>query len=148
MDQAEEYVKIWESGRVTFNRVLSTIEEEHLRLRMSPETNSVGFLLRHIAETEHSFPHMFFGKELILKERFTVGPVKDEGKFTSGLEGIKTLLSEAHANIIQTILETNDWDSVIETRLGQMTKREAIGRMSAHTSYHTGQIAVILKYGK
>lgn len=42
-----------------------------------------------------------------------------------------------------------DWDQVIETKaFGKKTKAEALGRITTHTAYHSGQLALVLKYGK
>jgi hypothetical protein len=41
-----------------------------------------------------------------------------------------------------------DWDVVIETKeFGKKTKAEALGRITTHTAYHAGQLAMVVKYG-
>ena len=41
-----------------------------------------------------------------------------------------------------------DWDMVIETKeFGKKTKAEAVGRITTHTAYHEGQLAMLVKYG-
>ena len=41
-----------------------------------------------------------------------------------------------------------DWDAVIETKeFGKKTKAEALGRITTHTAYHAGQLAMVVMYG-
>jgi uncharacterized damage-inducible protein DinB len=41
-----------------------------------------------------------------------------------------------------------DWESNVTTaEFGTITKAEALARIISHTAYHSGQIALILKYG-
>lgn len=41
-----------------------------------------------------------------------------------------------------------DWDVVIETKeFGRKTKAEALGRITTHTAYHAGQLAMMVKHG-
>ena len=40
------------------------------------------------------------------------------------------------------------WEELISTaEFGIKTKAEAIGRIVSHTTYHSGQLALVLKYG-
>ncbi len=41
-----------------------------------------------------------------------------------------------------------DWETTVTTKeFGTKTKAEAFGRIVSHTNHHSGQIAVLLKYG-
>jgi hypothetical protein len=43
----------------------------------------------------------------------------------------------------------NSWSELITTKeFGTKTKAEAFGRIVSHTAYHSGQIAILLKYGR
>jgi uncharacterized damage-inducible protein DinB len=45
--------------------------------------------------------------------------------------------------------EESSWGETITTKeFGTKTKAEALGRITTHTAYHAGQLAIMLKYGK
>jgi hypothetical protein len=52
--------------------------------------------------------------------------------------------------MLQKAISTQEnWDEVIETKeFGKKTRAEALGRITTHTAYHAGQLALVLKYGK
>jgi hypothetical protein len=43
----------------------------------------------------------------------------------------------------------NVWEETVTTKeFGTKTRAEALGRITTHTTYHAGQLGIILKYGK
>jgi hypothetical protein len=121
-----------------------------LRKRLHSVPNSIGFLLRHIADVELLFSkNVFKAVDVEVKAR-TVIDKKDTGEWTNLNELVENL--EKSQSVLTEIIENqpNDsWDELITTNeFGTKTKIEAYGRIISHTAYHTGQIALILKYGK
>jgi uncharacterized damage-inducible protein DinB len=130
--------------------LLDQLTEPDLRKRLHSVPNSIGFLLRHIADVELLFSkNVFKAVDMEVKAR-TVIDKKDTGEWTS-LNELVEYLEKSHS-VLTEIIENqpNDsWDELITTHeFGTKTKIEAYGRIISHTAYHTGQIALILKYGK
>jgi uncharacterized damage-inducible protein DinB len=123
---------IWRIGRTRLTNQLATITPESLLLRIHPDSNSIGWLLRHMAEVELLFAKNIFGRPLQVKLS-TVGPgIKDHGHFTN-LEELKNLLEESGRE-------------VTTREFGTITKAEALSRITTHTAWHAGQMAIIKKY--
>ena len=146
----ETLLKLWLMARTRLTQLLPGIAQEQLLHKLHPNSNSVGHLLRHIAEVEQLFAKNVFGLDIKVKIQ-TVGPqIHDRGQFTNLGELIQ-LLDEAQKllkNAIENQME-EDWRREITTaEFGTVTKAEALGRIISHTAYHAGQIGIILKYGK
>jgi uncharacterized damage-inducible protein DinB len=139
---------IWRIGRTRLTNQLATITPESLLLRIHPDSNSIGWLLRHMAEVELLFAKNIFGRPLQVKLS-TVGPgIKDHGHFTN-LEELKNLLEESGRELEAAILvqEDESWAAEVTTReFGTITKAEALSRITTHTAWHAGQVAIIKKY--
>lgn len=146
----ETLLKLWLMARTRLTQLMPGIAQEQLLHKLHPNSNSVGHLLRHIAEVEQLFAKNVFGLDIKVKIQ-TVGPqIHDRGQFTNLGELIQ-LLDEAQKllkNAIENQME-EDWRREITTaEFGTVTKAEALGRIISHTAYHAGQIGIILKYGK
>jgi len=139
---------IWKMGRSRLTNQLATITPESLVLRLHPDSNSIGWLLRHMAEVELLFAKNIFGRPLQVKLS-TVGPgIKDHGHFTD-LEELTLLLDESGRELEAAILDQPDdgWTKQITTKeFGTITKAEALSRITTHTAWHAGQLAMIRKY--
>ncbi|USG64839.1 DinB family protein [Brevibacillus ruminantium] len=137
-----------ETSRSRYQEALKHLDERELARKLAPGSNSVGFLIRHIAEVEYRFCQMFFGRPLPEHVTLhTIGPVKDEGQFTD----LATLLSfhqESYAYLLEALrqLPSDAWDNLCEAPIGTLTPRQALGRLIYHTGYHAGQIGLIRKY--
>ncbi|GAA0879275.1 hypothetical protein GCM10009119_22430 [Algoriphagus jejuensis] len=46
------------------------------------------------------------------------------------------------------MIQENWADIVVTKEFGRKSKAEALGRITTHTAYHAGQLALILKYGE
>lgn len=142
-------LSLWEEGRTRLTKLLSDITPADLSRRLHPQSNSLGWLLRHIGEVEHLFAKNVFGEPIEVRA-FTIGPLaKDKGQFTH-LEELLEHLDEAR-QVLRSALERQtdaDWEQYIETKeFGRKTKAEALARISTHTAWHAGQMVLILKYG-
>jgi uncharacterized damage-inducible protein DinB len=137
-------------ARKRLKLLLDQLTETDLRKRLHSVPNSIGFLLRHIADVELLFSkNVFKAVDVEVKAR-TVIDKKDTGEWTNLNELVENL--EKSQSVLTEIIEnqSNDsWDELITTNeFGTKSKIEAYGRIISHTAYHTGQIALILKYGK
>jgi uncharacterized damage-inducible protein DinB len=140
----------YNEARLRLKLLLDQLSEPDLRKRLNPVPNSIGFLLRHIADVELLFSkNVFKAVDIEVKAR-TVIDKKDTGEWTN-LNELIEYLEKSHS-VLTEIIENqpNDsWDELITTHeFGTKTKNEAYGRIISHTAYHTGQITLILKYGK
>lgn len=148
-NQTENFIEIWKEARTRFSNLLNDIKANDLSKKMEGKTNSVGFLIRHIAEVELLFAkNVFDAKDLKVTAK-TIIEGKDTGGWTNESE-LKKIEKESY-NALLNILEKqtdNDWENTTSTKeFGTKTKAEAFGRIVSHTAYHAGQIAIILKYG-
>jgi uncharacterized damage-inducible protein DinB len=138
-----------EMARSRYLDYLKGLEADQLSWRVAPGSNSIGFLIRHIAEVEYRFSWMFFGVPVPENVTLaTIGNVKDDGSFTD-LASLQAFMEAAYAHLLDAIkaLPEEKLDFPVEAPIGRMTPREALGRLIFHTGYHAGQIGLIRKYG-
>ncbi|MCC5915119.1 MAG: DinB family protein [Balneolaceae bacterium] len=142
------YDKLWKMGRTRLTNQLKSIEETDLLKRLHPDSASAGWLLRHIAEVELLFVKNVFGREIAVKAQ-TIGPIgKDRGQFND-LKPLLDLIERAGDELEKAIHSIDNWDHEVTTaEFGTITNAEAVGRISSHTAYHAGQLALAVKYGK
>lgn len=142
-----EFIDLWKEGRTRFSKLLDTIQETDLKKHLGNSPNSAGFLIRHIAEVELLFSKNVFGLQDVKIVAKTLIAGKDTGEWTN-LEELLSIQQYAFDTLGNAISEQNNWDEFIETKeFGKKTKAEALGRITTHTAYHAGQLAIILKYG-
>ncbi|MFO7798367.1 MAG: DinB family protein [Rhodohalobacter sp.] len=144
----QNYYDMWKMGRTRLTNQLDKISEEDLLKRVQSESNSVGWLLRHIAEVELLFAKNVFERDLNVKAQ-TIGSIaKDRGQFKE-LEPLLELIERAEEELGSAIQEIEEWDDEVTTaEFGTVTRAEALGRIMTHTAYHAGQISLAKKYGK
>jgi uncharacterized damage-inducible protein DinB len=150
MLQSQLLVALWKEGRTRFSNLLSTITEADLKKRVGDAPNSAGFLVRHISDVELLFSKNVFGLEDVQVHAKTVIAKKDTGEWIN-LPELLTYQQAAFETLHKAITSQTDisWEQSITTKeFGTKTKAEALGRITTHTAYHAGQLAIILKYGK
>ncbi|MBP6697573.1 MAG: DinB family protein [Flavobacteriales bacterium] len=140
---------LWTEGRTRFTNLLVKLTEADLPKKLAPGPNSIGFLVRHIGDVEMLFSKNVFGMKEVQVHAKTVIAQHDTGEWTE-LITLKAYVQES-ADTLRRAIEASsdaDWDTVIETKeFGKKTKAEALGRITTHTAYHAGQIAMLVKYG-
>lgn len=150
MNFSETIAKSYSEARTRLTTLTTTLNESDLKKKITPCPNSIGFLLRHVADVELLFSKNIFKQiELSVKAK-TVIAKKDTGEWTN-LKELLDYLNLSFNTIVEIINKQseNSWNELITTNeFGTKTKAEAFGRIVSHTAYHTGQIALILKYGK
>ena len=142
----EAYVE----ARTRLQQLTIQLTENDLRKTLSPSSNSIGFLLQHIADVELLFSKNVFKSLDINVRAKTIIEKKDTGEWTNLIE-ILAYLEEARSKIYFAIhiQGDNSWNDLVTTNeFGTKSKIEAFGRIISHTAYHAGQIGMILKYGK
>jgi uncharacterized damage-inducible protein DinB len=144
------FTQAYSEARTRLTTLLEIITEIDLSKKINPAPNSVGFLLRHIGDVELLFAkNVFHGADIHVVAK-TLIDGEDMGAWTN-LEEINTYLHEAFRSLVEVLKNQPDdsWSELITTKeFGTKTKAEAFGRIISHTAYHSGQIALILKYGK
>jgi uncharacterized damage-inducible protein DinB len=149
MTVSEMLISEWREARTRFSNQLSSIQEEDLKKKLGNSPNSVGFLIRHIADVELLFSKNIFGSNELKVTAKTVISKHDSGEWTD-LPELLSYQQYAFDSLEKAILAQNqeDWGLVVTTKeFGAKTKMEALGRIISHTAYHAGQMAIVLKYG-
>lgn len=141
------HYKMFKMGRTRLTNQLDTIDERKLLNRLHAESNSAGWLLRHIAEVELLFAKNVFGRDVKVKAQ-TIGSIaKDRGQFDE-LQPLSDLIKKAGDELGAAIQLVENWDEEVTTaEFGTVTKAEALARIISHTAYHAGQVALAVKYG-
>ena len=143
----QEFIDLWKEGRTRFSKLLITIQETDLTKHLGNSPNSAGFLIRHTAEVELLFSKNVFGLQDVKIVAKTLIAGKDTGEWTN-LEELLSFQHYAFETLGNAISEQDNWNEIIETKeFGKKTRAEALGRITTHTAYHAGQLAIILKYG-
>lgn len=149
MSQSKQFVALWKEGRTRFSSLLSYITETDLKKRLGDAPNTAGFLIRHIGDVELLFAKNVFHLHAVQVYAKTVIARKDTGEWTNLQEllAYQQLSFETLQKAIEEQVESS-WEQEITTKeFGTKTKTEALGRITTHTAYHAGQLAIILKYG-
>ncbi|MBM1106558.1 DinB family protein [Aurantibacter crassamenti] len=143
------FLELWKEARTRFTNQLTQLTQEDLHKKLQPSPNSVGFLIRHIGDVELLFSKNVFGGNNVKVIAKTVIAKRDTGEWTD-LKGLKDYVHHSF-HTLKMIIEAqkeDDWETLITTKeFGSKTKAEAFGRIVSHTTYHSGQMALILKYG-
>ncbi len=149
MSTTQSYLETWKEARTRFTNLLIDARAEDLSRKLINTKNSAGYLIRHIADVELLFAKNVFGASYLKVQAKTIIAQRDTGEWTN-LEALLHYQEEAF-NKLKGIIEEqteSDWQQTVTTKeFGTKTKAEAIGRIISHTAYHTGQLALTLKYG-
>lgn len=143
-----ELIQIFKMARTRLTNQLPAIKESDLTKKLHANSNSVGFLLKHIAEVEQLFAKNVFGLDVKVSIATVGKTIHDTGKFVN-LNELLDSINHSATILEQAILNQNDkeWQNTVTTaEFGTVTKAEALSRIISHTAYHAGQVALILKY--
>lgn len=143
-------LEVWLAARTRLSNQLEFIKKEDLPKKLKNSPNSLGFLMCHIGDVELLFAKNVFGDRSVKVTAKTVIQKRDSGEWTD-LESLIIYVTESF-NKLRAIVEKQndaDWESSITTaEFGTKTKAEAFGRIISHTAYHSGQMALIIRYGE
>jgi len=148
-NKTQTLLKLWLEARTRFSKQLEALTESDLRKKLGNSPNTVGFLMRHIGDVELLFAKNVFGDNSVKVTAKTVIAKTDTGEWTH-LDELQAYVTTSKYKLqaIVTQQTDTDWESSISTKeFGTKTKAEAFGRIISHTTYHAGQMAIILKYG-
>jgi uncharacterized damage-inducible protein DinB len=143
-----EMLQLWQEGRSRFSNLLEQVKEEDLPKKLGEAPNSIGFLIRHIAEVELLFAKNVFQNPDVKVIAKTVIDGKDTGVWTN-LDELKAIAEESFQTLKSTIESQSEdsWNDQVTTKeFGTKTKAEALARVTTHAAYHAGQMSIILKY--
>jgi len=149
MSTTTSLLALWNEARTRFSNQMSQLNVDDLKKKIAPNSNSIGFLMRHICDVELLFAKNVFGDSTVSVIAKTVIDQKDSGEWTN----LKELLAyteksyEVLKGVISKQSEENWNETIVTKEFGTKTKAEAFGRIISHTTYHAGQIALIKKYG-
>ena len=144
----ETLYQLWLEARTRFSNQFQHISSSDLKKKSGNSPNSLGFLIRHIADVELLFAKNVFGLPGVKVSAKTVIDKRDTGEWTD-LDGLLNYQNYAFETLATAIKEQRSWDETITTKeFGTKTKAEALGRIVSHTAYHAGQMGIILKYGQ
>jgi uncharacterized damage-inducible protein DinB len=147
--KTELMLELWIEARTRFTNQLVDLKEIDLRKKLNPSKNSVGFLIRHIGEVELLFAKNVFGDESINVIARTVIDKQDTGEWVD-FDALINYVADSFDQLKRIVDKQteSDWESIVMTKeFGIKTKAEAFGRIISHTTYHAGQMAIIVKYG-
>lgn len=120
------------------------ITEENSSYRLNENTASVGFILRHVAETMALFGY-FFG--IPTDATNTTMGTQDTGQ-GKDLSTSRELLQKGYALLKKIISSTpsEGWFEPVETPFfGTVSKARLFSHILYHNSYHAGQVALTIK---
>ena len=144
----ETLYQLWLEARTRFSNQFQHISSSDLKKKLGNSPNSLGFLIRHIADVELLFAKNVFGLPGVKVSAKTVIDKRDTGEWTD-LDSLLNYQHYAFETLATAIKEQKSWDETITTKeFGTKTKAEALGRIVSHTAYHSGQMGIILKYGQ
>jgi uncharacterized damage-inducible protein DinB len=141
---------LWMESRTRFSDQITKLSVEDLLKKLTPSQNSIGFLMRHIGDVEFLFAKNVFGLQDLKVSAKTLIAQHDTGEWTD----LNALIEYTNASYetLKSIIESqgeSDWSTTIVTKeFGSKTKAQALGRITSHTAYHAGQLAIIQKYGQ
>lgn len=141
-------LQMYKMGRTRLTNQIPNIKEADLAKKLHPQSNSIGFLIRHIAEVEHLFAKNVFGLDIKVMMHTVGKGIHDAGKDTNLAEAL-AFLEEGRKAMEEAIQKRgdSDWTTTVTTaEFGTVTLAEAAARIISHTGYHAGQIGLILKY--
>lgn len=150
ISKTELFLKLFNEARTRFSKQLENITSNDLKKKLAPSENSIGFLIRHIGDVELLYSKNVFGDNEIHVRAKTIIDNHDSGEWIN-LEELKEYLAVSYEKLKNIIAKQteSDWEDKITTKeFGTKSKAEALARVVSHTSYHAGQIALIIKYGK
>jgi len=144
----ETLYQLWLEARTRFFNQLQNMSATDLKKKLGNSPNSVGFLIRHIADVELLFAKNVFGVSDVKVSAKTVIDKQDTGEWTD-LQSLLDYQKYAFETLASAIKVQIDWEETVTTKeFGTKTKAEALGRIVSHTAYHAGQLAIVLKYGQ
>lgn len=134
----ETVLPMWNAVRDRFFEKANALTDEDLTLQLGDQ--SIGRLLFHTGEVEYIFADWYFDKN--------IGEFKKPSLLSK--EELVAFLMESNAFLKDAMkdLPEEGWHEVKETRMGNSTPLEVMGRLMYHTGIHAGQITDIQKFGK
>ena len=127
---------------------MNKLTPENSMFRISPESATAGFYMRHIGEALHSLAHIGFQTGMSFQPQ-TLRVPNDPGHafdlsetkqyVDSGFDLMRKIVNEMPAANV---------DDVFQTLFGEQSLLSMVSFMMNHSSHHCGQIELTIKKGK
>lgn len=134
----ETVLPMWNAVRNRFFENAIALPEDVLELKLGDMT--IGNILFHTGEVEYIFADWYFDenngeipKPSLTNKEELVAFLLESNRFLK--DAMKSLPEEK-------------WHEIRETRMGNSTPLEVMGRLMYHTGIHSGQITDIKKFGE
>src|SRR5699024_4046679 len=127
-------IEMWKITRAKFTEKIEKFDEADLTLKL--DKASIGEIIYHTAEAEYIFADWFFVRKL--NQALPINITKNKSELLK-------LLQEANEDLIKTMenLPKEKLAEKIQSKMGESTPAEAIGRLIYHAGIHSGQITII-----
>jgi len=83
MSTTTSLLALWKEARTRFSNQLSQLNEDDLQKKIASNSNSIGFLMRHIGDVELLFAKNVFGDSTVSVIAKTVIDQIDSGEWTN-----------------------------------------------------------------
>lgn len=121
----ETLYQLWLEARTRFSNQVQSISSPDLKKKLGNSPNSVGFLIRHIADVELLFAKNVFGLPDVKVLAKTVIDKQDTGEWTD-LQSLLDYQNYAFETLKRAIQEQKNWNETVTTKeFGTKTKAGA-----------------------
>jgi uncharacterized damage-inducible protein DinB len=140
--------QVWDLNMRKVQSIINKTTAENAAFRLTPDTGTVGFYLRHIGEVMLSLSKLTFGTDNPVQTQ-TMRVKFDDGRVFD-LEETKAIIEKGNATICEVMnkLSDADWDKTIATKWGERTPMQTIVGLINHNAHHVGQIELTILKGK
>jgi len=133
-------------NQFTCSFAFNKVTKDNADYRLNPQSASVGFIYRHIAETIHLFT-TFLGHATQVRNTTMGDTDRGQGK---DIEESRQMIDKGY-QIWQQIIETTpdgQWLEMVDTPFfGKVTRARLFSHVLFHNSHHCGQISLTLSRG-
>ena len=126
--------------------IIDKIDEYNAGFRLSKNTSSAGYLIRHIGEVTNGIAVILGYKNQITY--LTINKIDSGEKYN--IETSKLLFNSGYLYLAQLIesSKTNFWNEEIQTTwFGNISRVRVLSILLFHNSHHCGQISTTIKKG-
>jgi len=126
---------------------LQQVQDEHWNWKLNAESNSIGFILLHMAEIVNLFGTFF---EIPTDVQNTTMGFEDNGQ-GKDIQESKGLIKRGFSNLKDLIesAEEEYWKGIIFTPFfGEVSRFRLFSHILFHHFHHSGQISAIMKKGR
>lgn len=145
--KTELILQMWNYHLNAIRPSFERLSDENRKNRLIAATTSYGFNALHTAESLFMFGRFVLGVETTVP--YTTFKATDEGQEVDP-EQVRALFDQAVNVVTDAIrqIPDNDWDTIIKTPFGEITRLQGLMYLLHHDSYHVGQMVLAYKKGR